>query len=118
MPARLDPAERERRRKERSRRSFSDAAYEHYDPAKEGFGSSAEWVNTANERLGVGTIAAASDDADLTHFGLTAYPRSEAELTALYRKLAKTKHPNAGGSHDDFIAFRAAYDRLRAKVSV
>jgi hypothetical protein len=38
---------REAKRKTRAASSFSDAAYQHYDPATEGYGSVDEWIAAA-----------------------------------------------------------------------
>ena len=47
----LTPEQKEARRKERNARTFSDAAYRHYDTS-EGFGSAEEWFRKASETLG------------------------------------------------------------------
>ena len=37
---------------------------------------------------------------------------SLAEVRAQYRELAKRYHPDAGGSHADFLALQRAYERV------
>jgi hypothetical protein len=49
----LTPEERERRRRERSRHTFSDAAYQHYDPEVEGFGTLNDWERIAEMLFGL-----------------------------------------------------------------
>jgi len=39
------------------------------------------------------------------------FPCSIAEVKAAYRKLVKHAHPDQGGSHDEFLALQAAYER-------
>jgi hypothetical protein len=115
-PRRLDPEERERRRKERSRNAFSEAAYKHrYDPSREGFGSEAKWRAAAEERRTV-TASAEPPSADLAVLGLQALPETLRELSRVYRRVARTRHPDApGGSESAFVALGAAYDRLKEK---
>jgi hypothetical protein len=50
---RLTPEERERRRRERSRYTFSDAAYQHYDPEREGYGRPNDWERIAEMLFGL-----------------------------------------------------------------
>jgi len=54
-------------------------------------------------------------DSASTVFGLTRQELaglSRREITALYRKLAHTLHPDKGGDHDRFIELTAAYNEL------
>jgi DnaJ-class molecular chaperone len=37
---------------------------------------------------------------------------SLAEVRTQYRELAKRYHPDAGGSHDDFLALQQAYEQV------
>lgn len=121
MPARLDPAERERRAKARAKARWeqmkSGEAYAHYDPRTEGYGSEEQWRDTA-DRVVHGVIKPAPKvDADLMLLNLTEMPTDERALTRAYRLQSRVVHPDAdGGSHDAFLALNAAYERLKLKV--
>ena len=125
MPrARLTDADREQRRRERSRRSFSDAAYRHYDPAAEGHGSPEEWMRAAEamadgqagfERM-EGAKSPAKVHADLRALGLDAVPRTRQELLRAFRAKAMTAHPDHGGSNDAIRTVLDAYQRLLAQL--
>lgn len=45
-------------------------------------------------------------------------PRSAtaAEIKAAYRKLAMQRHPDTGGSHDQFVELTAAYEYVRTRI--
>jgi hypothetical protein len=45
----------------------------------------------------------------LTRLGLTP-PCTRADVTTAYHRLARTRHPDVGGSHDAFVALRASYE--------
>jgi len=45
----------------------------------------------------------------LTRLGLTP-PCTRADVTMAYHRLARTLHPDVGGSHDAFVALRASYE--------
>ena len=45
----------------------------------------------------------------LTRLGLTP-PCTRADVTTVYHRLARTLHPDVGGSHDAFVALRASYE--------
>jgi hypothetical protein len=113
MGSRLPPGEAERRRKERSRRSFTDEAYEHYD-ARDGFGSSEEWKRAAGERQGIEPVVLL--DRDLEVLGLAEMPETRKLLHAAYRNASRAAHPDAGGSHEAFIAMTLAYENLRDRI--
>ena len=124
MPrARLTDAEREERRRERSRRSFSEAAYRHYDPA-EGYGSPEEWMRAAegmaNGSAGFGRIEGAKSPArttaDLRAIGLDGMPQTKQELLRAFRAAAMTAHPDHGGSNEAIRAVLEAYQRLLAQI--
>ena len=124
MGRRLDPEERERRQKARSRAGWdnirSGAAYAHYNPADGGFGSREQWRHAAN---GEGWTSFESDDLpprvekDFEVLGLATLPKTLGELRFAYRKMARTAHPDVGGSHAAFIALQQAFDRLARRVS-
>jgi hypothetical protein len=114
MPAKLTPEERERRRKERSKRAFSDAAYRHYDPNVEGFGSANQWKGTAEARLNV--IPVVEINADLQLLGLDKLPASKRDLSRAYRLKSLSAHPDQGGSETAFQALTDAYERLQQQI--
>lgn len=125
MPrARLTDAEREERRRERSRRSFSEAAYHHYSPAKEGYGSPDEWMRAAEEMANgsagfgriEGTKSPAKTNADLQALGLDEVPRTKQELLRTFRAAAMTAHPDHGGSNEAIRAVLDAYQRLLMQI--
>ena len=124
MPrAKLTDAEREERRRERSRRSFSEAAYRHYDPVQEGYGSPEEWIRAAegmaNGSAGFGRIegtrSPAKINADLQLFGLNEIPRAKQELLRAFRAAAMAAHPDHGGTNEAIRAVLEAYQRLLAQ---
>jgi hypothetical protein len=119
MPARLSPEEREARKRERARASFSDAAYKkRYDPKTEGYGNSTDWAKAAGYRLGVGELAAPEAiNADLVVLGLTSMPTDLASLRKAYRTASKQVHPDVGGSEEAFKEVGAAYERLKENVA-
>ena len=45
--------------------------------------------------------------------GLTCWPCTAAEVRAAYRRLARERHPDTGGTHEAFLALREAYERVR-----
>jgi hypothetical protein len=119
MPARLDPEERERRRKARVAHSFSDAAYQHYDP-KLGHGSYDEWIRTAESALGSDRVAraphsrgsSAKISPDLIALGLLVMPLDLKSLKTAFRKAMFTAHPDHGGTNAAAIAVTEAFHRL------
>jgi hypothetical protein len=113
MPAKLDPAVRVRRRKERARHSFSDAAYKHRDG---GPGGSADaWKRAAGARLEGEPACILVADADLIVLGLEAMPETEALLRRAYRLASRAAHPDQGGSEAAFVALTQSYERLKER---
>jgi hypothetical protein len=120
MPARLSPEEREARRKERSRRSFSDAAYQHYDPKTEGYGSADEWIAAAEALAsGRGTLhfgnrgqSSSKINPDLVTLNLTEMPADIAGLKRAFRNTLFIVHPDHGGTDAACIAAMKAFERL------
>ena len=121
---RLTPEEREARRRERNRRGFTNATFKQYDPTDEiGYGNARQWRAAAGAAVhGDGFTMEPPKPrhrsqlgADLAQFGLAELPPTIRELHLAYRRLAMTKHPNGHGTHQGFIAFQEAYDRLKAR---
>lgn len=119
MRTRLTEEEREIRRKERIRFSFSDAAYTHYDPKTEGYGSWDEWASTAEQLLndkGIARPQAARADTqlqrDLATLYLDALPATGALLKTAFRNTLKIVHPDVGGSNEATIEAIKAFERL------
>ena len=116
----LTDAEREARQRARSRHSFSDAAYRHYDPWAEGFGGPNEW-RAAADRLAGDDRATFTPDATglspadreaLRILGLTSLPADAGALKSAFRRRCFATHPDQGGSVDEFRAVYAAFERL------
>lgn len=118
MPTRLTDEERLARKKARARHSFSDAAYKHYNPSLEGFGSTDEWMRKAEAILTGRGILKAFDRADtqlnrdLATLNLDAMPGDAAGLKRAYRNTLFIVHPDYGGSNEATIAAGAAFERL------
>jgi len=117
MPrTRLTDAEREARRRERAKFSFSDAAYQHYDPLREGFGSRDDW-SAAAEALAAGRGVLRGADRrrrnpDLELFQIDEMPTDIDGLKIAFRRAAMRTHPDHGGTAAAFRAVYAAYERL------
>jgi hypothetical protein len=113
---RLTPEEREARRKARSAFSFSRAAYEHYDPRKEGYGSAEEWMAAAEALAGGrGTLRLKPKTgvaADLALLFLDDLPADIAGLKKAYRNTLFLVHPDYGGDVEKCKAVVAAFERL------
>jgi hypothetical protein len=116
MPrATLSPEEREARRKERSRLSFSEAAYKNrYDPSKEGFGSADEWIRQA-EALAEGMTSmrpTTKAHPDLAALYLDEMPADVSALKTAFRNSMFIAHPDHGGTNETARNVMEAYKRL------
>lgn len=103
-------------------KSFWDR-YEHYNPAKEGFGSAQEWADMAealaNSATGAFTTNAAprkvvkdKKDPDLTTLMLDRLPESVEKLKTAYRNCLHLYHPDHGGNEEQCRLLIEAYQRL------
>jgi hypothetical protein len=126
--SRLPPGEAERRRKARVARSFSPAGYKHFNPEVSGYGSEAEWQEAAERmasgrgayRIPEGETAAGQAGPrrrvritpDMRALGLEEMPEHVRGLVSAFRRAALRAHPDTGGTGAEFIAVRAAYERL------
>lgn len=124
MPAKLSPEERERRRKERAKASFSDSAYKHYD-ATGGFGSEDEWQFILDEFQYVKELiheiyggtpqktVNSSGSADI--FSSAFSPQTFDDLKKAFRAAALEHHPDRGGNATKFVAAKEIYDRIKKR---
>lgn len=116
---RLSPEEKEARRKARNARTFSDAAYKHYDPKTEGYGSADDWIAAAEAMAGGRAHLHAGTDRkktglerDLELLNLTELPLTVAELKRAFRNTMFTVHPDYGGTNDQCRDVLTAFERL------
>lgn len=114
----LSEAERLARKRERTRRSLSDASYRHYNPSLEGFGSTAEWLRKAEAILsgeGIGLAFGPGEtdlQQDLRTLNLKAMPGDRDGLKRAYRNTLFDVHPDHGGTTEATIAATDAFERL------
>src|SRR4051812_29528114 len=97
---RLTPQEREARRKERARFSFSDASYRHYDPEKDGFGNPNQWEEYARKLFGLKKLQAGPVNKWLVALFLDEMPVNFAALKKAFRAAMFVNHPDYGGSNE------------------
>lgn len=115
---RLSPEEREARRKARVAHSFSDAAYNHYDPRTEGYGNAEEWIAAAEAIAGHRATFSGTKkpktglEHDLSLLYLDELPDTMAELKKAFRNTMMLVHPDHGGSTKDCQEALAAFERL------
>ena len=115
---RLTPEEREQRRRERNAHTFSDAAYKHYDPKTEGYGSADEWIRQAEaiaggrSTLGTGAKPKTGLERDLELLNLDELPDTMAALKKAFRNTMFIVHPDYGGTNEQCRDVLAAFDRL------
>lgn len=132
MPTRLTEAEREERRRERNRRTFSDAAYRHYDPyaagpdgTTVGYGDPGAWADAVWAALGGQPGARVEpelvtrrirllpeDIRSLDVLGLVLLPADYGALKSAFRAACLLAHPDTGGSEQAIRAVYAAFERL------
>ena len=117
MRARLTPQEREARRRERSRHSFSDAAYAHYDPEKEGWGSPDSWEEIARKVFGLARLKTGPVNKWLAALGLDTMPASLDELKKAFRAAMMIAHPDHGGTNEAALDTMEAYETLRRRFA-
>jgi len=111
----MSDEERAAKRKARSRHTFSDAAYRHYDTSN-GFGSMDEWIRAA-EALAGGRLLLAPEarhvkNADLEFLFMTDMPETVEALKKGWRNAMFIYHPDHGGDVEDAKKAIAAYERL------
>lgn len=108
---RLTAAEREARRKARSAFTFSDAAYQHYDPDVSGYGRPEQWEQIAERLFGIGPRLSANKN--LAILGLAAPPKTLAELKHAFRAAMMKNHPDHGGTNELARDTMAAFATLK-----
>jgi hypothetical protein len=113
--ARLTPEEREARRKARSRFTFSNAAYQHYDPETDGFGSPDQWEKIAEQLFGLKLPVPGMLGKYLANLNLSAIPSCLADLTRAFREMMFKVHPDHGGSNAAAREVLEAYAFLKRK---
>lgn len=112
---RLSPQERAAKRKERARFSFSDAAYRHYDPEKEGFGGPEQWEDYARKLFGLKKLRTAPANKWLAALYLEDMPLDFAALKKAFRAAMFKSHPDYGGSNEAARDTMEAFEVLRHK---
>jgi hypothetical protein len=120
MPRRrLTPEEREARRKARNAYTFSEAAYKHYDPRTEGYGSAEEWIRQAESiASGRGALGATVGPKktgvarDLELLNLDDLPANIDGLKKAFRNSLFIAHPDYGGTNEQCRDVLAAFERL------
>lgn len=114
----MSAAERAIKRRERNRHTFSDAAYQHFDPLTSGgFGSPDEWGRIADDMAsGRHTLHGYQEprggNPDLTMLGLDRMPLGVQMLKSTFRARVFATHPDRGGNAAEFKKVVAAYERL------
>ena len=123
---RLTDEERAARRKARNAHTFSDAAYKHYDPRKEGYGDADQWIKTAEALFGnYGSFRVRVDGndakltADMELLGLWTATFDMKELKAAMARAARAVHPDINKETGSSIKLRKvleAYQRLASQM--
>jgi hypothetical protein len=115
---RLTDAEREAKRRARSAFTFSDAAYKHYSPEIEGYGSEDEWISAA-EALAGGRGAFRPQpnrpriNPDLVTLMLEEMPSHIDGLKKAFRNALFLFHPDRpNGSNEACRNVLTAFERL------
>jgi hypothetical protein len=117
----MSDEEREAKRKARAAISFSNAAYQHYDPAMEGYGNLDDWLAVAEALAAAKGFTGASKprttrftgrQSDLIALGLDVMPADLTALKSAFRKKMFGAHPDHGGSNEAARLVIEAYTRL------
>lgn len=115
MRARLTPAERDAKRRERARFSFSDASYKHYDPETEGFGGPEEWEDIARKLFGLSKPVYTTTNKWLMALYIETMPKTFEDLKKAFRAAMFKSHPDYGGSNEAARATLEAFAVLKNK---
>lgn len=101
--------------------TFTDDAYIHYDPSREGYGSWQDWSDLAERMIrgrgryqyrGWKPRVGDSKSADMKLLDLTEMPATVKGLLKAMRKRAMIDHPDHGGTNEAFRNMWDAYQRL------
>src|ERR1700735_114073 len=112
---RLTPEEREARRRERVRFSFSAAAYQHYNPETEGFGNPEQWEEVARKMFGLSKLKKADPKTHnkwLLALGLESMPETLEALKKAFKTAMFKAHPDYGGTNAGARAVMEAFATL------
>jgi hypothetical protein len=115
---RLTDTEREAKRKARAAFTFSDAAYKHYDPAREGYGSADEWIAAAEALAGGnrGFFKSRPNqpriNPDLVTLMLEEMPSHIDGLKKAFKNALFLHHPDFGGTNEACRNVLTAFERL------
>ena len=111
----LTDEERLARKKARAKHSFSNAAYKHFDPSKDGYGSPEEWMRAAEAMVGGRLVLkpnVQTKNADLDFLMMEEMPADIAGLKKGYRNALFVYHPDHGGSTEQCRKAVEAFERL------
>ena len=119
MSRRLTEDERIERRKERASFSFSNAAYQHYDVKRDGYGKPEDWERIAEQLFGTVERTPRADTRFvklLALLGLSNLPSVLSDLTRAFRAAMFKAHPDYGGSDDAARQVLEAYAVLKKEL--
>jgi hypothetical protein len=108
-------AEKEAKRKARAAFSFSNAAYRHYDPEKQGYGSPDQWEAIAEALFGKVRVTGVFAKY-FNILGLDAMPEDLLHLTQAFRRAMFRAHPDHGGTSAAARDVLEAYQVLKNKI--
>lgn len=117
MRPRLTPEQREAKRKERARFSFSDASYRHYNPEQDGFGDPDQWEGYARKLFGLQKLKTGPVNKWLVALYLDEMPATFEALKKAFRAAMFKNHPDYGGTNEAARDTMEAFDTLRRKFS-
>jgi hypothetical protein len=108
---RMSDAEREAKRRARAAFSFSNAAYRHYNPEKQGYGSPDEWESIAEALFGKVVVTTAMTK----YYNILELvpPINLFDLTGAFRRAMFKAHPDHGGTDSAARAVLEAYQVLK-----
>jgi hypothetical protein len=106
------------RKKARTAFSFSDQAYQHYNPEKEGWGHQDQWEEVARRVFGLAKLRRpGTTNKWLLALGLEAMPASLQILVKAFHKQMFVAHPDYGGSNQAARDTMEAFQTLKARFS-
>ena len=100
-----------------TKKDFMGVYKKRYNPAKEGFGTAADWNRAFHARLGIDEAKKTLGTMDpLAVLELTGTPTWD-EIKKQYRKMAMKCHPDRGGDGEMFKKVQAAYELLEEQYA-